>query len=110
MATSGGIVSGGIAAIIPFNPRNANKHPPIQLAAAKMQLSTNNCLIKRERVASIEARIAISFSRTGARASRRFATLLQAMRSSMKTAATIAKRVALKRPTESSLKELTTIL
>jgi len=103
-------VSGGIVAIITFNPRNAKRHPPIQLAAAKRPLSTSNCLIKRERVAPIEARIAISFSRTVARASIRFATLLQAMRSSMKTAATIAKRLALKCPTESSLKELTTIL
>jgi len=110
MATSGGIVSGGIASIIPFNPRKANRHPPIQLAAAKSPLSANNCLIKRERVAPIEARILISFSRTVARASKRFATLLQAIRSSMRTAATIARRVALKCPTDSSLKELTTIL
>ena len=60
IATSEGIMSGGIAAAIPFNPIYANRHPAIQLVAANRPLSTNNCLIRRLRVAPIEARIAIT--------------------------------------------------
>ena len=87
MTVSSGRVPAGMSAITAFKPKYANPQPTSEAAAARIKLSTINCRIRRPRVAPSVARTAISRSRAVARASKRFATLLQAIRSSSKTAA-----------------------
>ena len=69
-----------------------------------MKLSTSSCRINLEWLAPIEARIAISFCRAVARASRRLATLLHAIRSNIETAAISAYSMTLNCPTTWSVK------
>ena len=67
----------------PKYPRPRPSRPP---ASDNKTLSVSSCRIRRPRPAPIAARMAISRCRMVARASRRFATLAQAMRSTRLTA------------------------
>jgi hypothetical protein len=67
--------------------QTANAIPTTPPASASTTHSTNNCDATRARLAPIAARIAISFWRPTARASRRFATFAHAISSTNPTAA-----------------------
>ena len=63
-----GNASEGIQATVIFNPQKASRHPRAQLADANAKLSTNNCLMRRVRLAPRADRMPNSFSRVVARA------------------------------------------
>ena len=64
----------------------ASVRPAAPPMSARMKLSASNCRIMRDRLAPNAARIDISFWRVSPRASKRFATLAQAMSSTNPTA------------------------
>ena len=98
ITVSSGRVPAGISEITAFSPKYASPQPTAEAAAASTKLSTSSCRISRPRVAPSVTRIAISRSRAVARASNKLATLLQAISSKRKTAASNAYSVVLKLP------------
>ncbi len=82
-------------------PIAANPTPTAAPSDARSRLSVSSCLTRRDRLAPIAARSATSRSRTVARASRRFATLMQATRSSRPTAPSSAMSATRKNPATS---------
>jgi hypothetical protein len=85
-SASEGSVNGGMRAMIPPRRRWASNTPSAPPAAASTRLSVRNCANTRPRLAPRAARTATSRWRNVPRASSRFATFAQAIRSTKPTA------------------------
>ncbi len=96
---SAGMTSCGIAATSNFSPPQARKNPSKVPPITSTRLSTISSRTSRMRPAPSVARRANSFSRDVARASIKFATLLQAIKRSNPTAPSTVYKVGLMRPT-----------
>ena len=99
ITASAGMIFCGISATRDFNPPHARRVPTAAPPVARIRLSTRSCRISLQRFAPSADRIANSFSRVVALASRRFATFPHPMSSSSPTAANTMKSVVLNRPT-----------
>src|SRR5882757_7387724 len=77
--------------------QNAITDPSAPPARESKRLSVNNCRTKRHRPAPIESRSAISLCRTEARASRRLATLAQAINKTRAKAASTTEAIGIRR-------------
>ncbi len=76
----------GAIAINAFVPHHASARPRTPPSADSITLSVSNCLTILQRLAPSPVRTAISFRREVARASKRFATLAQAINKTRPTA------------------------
>src|SRR5205085_2667059 len=85
--------------------RAARSRPSPPPASASSRLSVNSCRMMRTRPAPSAVRIAISFERDAARASRRFATFAHAIKSTKPTAPSRTRSDVRKSPTKSSCRE-----
>ena len=101
------IVAGMNVFSIRMPPTARSKPNPAPNTASKT-LSVRNWRVTRERLAPSASRSAISFCRTAARASSRFATLAQAMRRTNPTAPSKMRSAGLMSPTTSSWSGTTT--